>query len=193
MSAKKVENFTVIEEQGTEQFVEGLRTEKYVSGPKLVTGKEGMKLVGLKVVVDNKKYAPISKAISNLWKEFGCRIKEIKGAVNPRTCYGVDVDISSDKYGYFAGIEVSDIRKVPEGMEYMKIPASDYLMTTHKGSLHNVMETFENLNNLIGTGAASSYCKSPGKCGFMAFDNNRFTQGADSEVDVYVAVNQLAP
>ena len=96
MSAKKVENFTVIEEQGTEQFVEGLRTEKYVSGPKLVTGKEGMKLVGLKVVVDNKKYAPISKAISNLWKEFGCRIKEIKGAVNPRTCYGVDVDISSE-------------------------------------------------------------------------------------------------
>lgn len=63
-----------------------------------------------------------------LWDEFGARMGEIKGVINPRVAYGVEgnVDMASGEFDYLAAYEVAPNSPVPAGMTRWEVPAQTY-------------------------------------------------------------------
>lgn len=89
-------------------------------------------------------------SIREAWGEFEKRYKEIPNAVNPDACYGFE-DYSRDfdmnkggfpKYYYFASLEVTSVENLPEGAKSKQVPAADYAVFTHRGSISALPKVF---------------------------------------------------
>jgi AraC family transcriptional regulator len=68
--------------------------------------------------------------VSKLWNEFNSRYSEIEDKVLPCSSfgyesYGEDFHTTGD-FTYMAGVEVTSVDNIPEGMDYVEIPANKY-------------------------------------------------------------------
>ena len=92
--------------------------EKSEMEPKIVT-QPAMMVVGMSYYGKNK-----NNEISQLWREFGPRMKEVENIVE---CYGVCGEVEQDgAFKYVAGFEVSSIGDVPQGMVSWQVPEQTY-------------------------------------------------------------------
>jgi len=115
-----------------------------------------MYLVGLKTCfysVDSAKNN-IADKLPPLWSDFLGRINEIKNTVAGQ-CYGViqQTKEKTDHLEYFAAIEIKSspskndpekfITNIPDGMELISVPATQYAKFTHRGNIKNLNSTVD--------------------------------------------------
>jgi AraC family transcriptional regulator len=107
--------------------------------------REAFKVIGIERYTSNG-----IPSIREAWAEFGKRSQEIQNAVHPGV-YGIedysrDLDMNKGgfpKYYYIAGLEVSSIDNIPEGMKSKEIPAANYAVFTFQGPISALHEFFE--------------------------------------------------
>lgn len=106
--------------------------------------QKAMKIVGLKTEfysVGSEKNN-IGEKLPELWAGSMGRMSEIENTI-PGKCYGVirQINDESDLLEYFAGIEVSEISELSDGMQSIEIAAAKYAKFTHRGEIKNVDNT----------------------------------------------------
>lgn len=113
---------------------------------KQLENKSEIKLIGLSVRTNNKnEMNPQMAKISKLSSEFfGKNIaNQILNRKNPGTTFSVYREYDSDEYGdytYFVGEEVNSFENIPNGLEKLIIPASQYQkFTTSSGKMPDVV------------------------------------------------------
>ncbi|WP_394140204.1 GyrI-like domain-containing protein [Cytobacillus oceanisediminis] len=107
-----------------------------------------MKLAGFRVLCPGDQYIKeIPKAISLLNERSG----EIKHVLNPHQLVGAFFveESSQEEDGYWICFEVKEIEKVPTGMTSLVIPAQKYASLRHKGSNHEIGNSYSKLHGWI--------------------------------------------
>jgi AraC family transcriptional regulator len=75
------------------------------------------------------------------WARFGATLAALPGRVGQAE-YGVS-SMTEDGFDYLTGVEVSDPKKVPEGLRVLKLPAQRYAVFAHEGHVSAIPETCE--------------------------------------------------
>jgi AraC family transcriptional regulator len=78
----------------------------------------------------NIRTKPMAPEIPALWPRFVARIPEIENPVEKNVAYGVMRPLS-DALLYMAGIAVSELGRIPDGMESVAIPAGNYAVFSY--------------------------------------------------------------
>lgn len=162
-----------------ERTCEALKNEPYLMTKKSFT------VVGMTYFGSNQH-----DEIPDLWQVFIDRIKEIGDCVSPETTLGVcdhveDYDPKKSEFSYMACMEVDDGARIPNGMIMKRIPESQYVVFTHKGSTDNLEDTYRYIYSSYFFKSEFELAETPD---FELYDK-RFKPGeADSEMDIYVPV-----
>jgi AraC family transcriptional regulator len=92
-----------------------------------IVKKEAFTVVGMKYRGKNEH-----REIPQLWSVFIERIPMVKHIADPHVCYGVcdNEDESTGVFDYIAGLPVTDVSEIPEGMIHWEIPEQTYAMFT---------------------------------------------------------------
>lgn len=132
--------------------------------------------------------------IPALWETFGQFCEQIPGVLNPDTglgiCYFVDMaDMNDDTpFTYLAGMEVKPDQEVPEGMSFRDVPAAEYAVFEHIGSLVNLHDTYD---SIYGEWMPKSGYSRAEADDFELYDE-RFKYGApESVMEIWVPVIKL--
>jgi AraC family transcriptional regulator len=153
---------------------------------------EEMKIVGMeKTTTLNTSYIDIPK----LWENFCSRMHEINNVADKKTFYEVrkpDMNFSMDdfketsEFTEIAGLEVTTVDTMPEGMINVTIPAGKYAVFTHKGSPINLRQTYE---YIWGTWLPNSGYEADLRFDFELY-GERFKGAEDpeSEVDIHIPI-----
>ncbi|MGC9362707.1 MAG: GyrI-like domain-containing protein, partial [Candidatus Syntrophosphaera sp.] len=89
------------------------------------------------------------------------------------------------EYMYFAGVEVEDGMKVPEGAKIHKVPAGHYAVFEHRGDIASIGETYD---YIYGKWMYESGRKPARQDMFELYDE-RFEPGSgESVVEIWVPV-----
>ena len=107
--------------------------------PKFVT-LPAFNVVGMRYFGKNEH-----QEISDLWGKANQRMGEIRHVAS-QNAYGVCImlpDAPTGEFEYIAGLEVSQVEDVPDGMVVREVPASQYAVFTHLGSLEQLPATYE--------------------------------------------------
>jgi predicted transcriptional regulator YdeE len=154
------------------------RKEKKEMEPKIVT-RPAFTVVGMLYHGKNE-----NNEITQMWREFGPRMREIQHAVNPDVCYGVcSGPEEDDEFDYIAGFEVHSTRDIPEGMVSWEVPEQKCavfpctLPTIHQAYQH-AFETWL---------PQSGYQRTHGP-DFELYDENFDPQVKDSELSLYIPI-----
>jgi AraC family transcriptional regulator len=133
-------------------------------------------------------------SIREAWEEFDKRYKEIPNAVNDSQCYGFE-DYSRDfdmnkggfpKYYYIASLEVTDITNLPEGIKGREVPAADYAVFTHQGSIAALPQVF---GEIYGKWMpASGYKVDPAVSADFEFYPESVTDHENALVEIWVPI-----
>lgn len=151
-----------------------------------------MKIIGMeKTTTLNTSYIDIPK----LWEKFCSRMCEIKNAADNKTFYEVrkpDMNFSMDdfketsEFTEIAGLEVTSIDTIPEGMITVTIPAGKYAVFTHKGNPINLRQTYE---YIWGTWLPNSGYEADLRFDFELY-GERFKgmEDPESEIDIHIPI-----
>lgn len=139
-----------------------------------------------------------NQELQEVWAELGRRIDEIPHRKADRNWYGVcepleedvkDLDLINKAYEfrYLAGVEVTDVDFVPEGMTVWEIPKQEYAVFPHCGDVEKMGETYQAIY--------ASWLPESGHEAVFAHDfelyNEEFKPGeADSKCYIYVPVKK---
>ncbi len=87
--------------------------------------------------------------IPKLHQKFTGRISEIKNRIND-SAIGIFIDppnynYQTDKFQWIAGVEVTSMEDIPEGMEAVSFPANTYACTTYKGKKNQAYQAYDYL------------------------------------------------
>lgn len=145
--------------------------------------RDEIKLVGMmeRIIMPNN-------TIPQLWQEFNARFGEIKNKVENNSCYGVaDNMAESHSFDETVATEVSSFEDIPQGMITKIIPATKYLVFTHKGLLADgsLMKTYEKIYSEI---LPTLEFKIDNDFNFELYDERFKHDSEDSEFDIYVPV-----
>ncbi len=117
-----------------------LQQEPFIE-PIIVLNRE-FRIVGIKETVQ-----PGSSVIQSLWTDFALRKAEIDNSLNPCKLLGLCEympDLSEEsQFCYVAGVEVSSLDNIPQGMFSKNTPPSKYAVFAHKGSLNRLKTTYD--------------------------------------------------
>jgi AraC family transcriptional regulator len=81
------------------------------------------------------------QGIPNQWQQFVPYLGNIPGQVG-KTTYGVSFHFDSDSnFDYVSGVEVSDERELPAGLEHLRIGEQRYAVFTHAGHVAGIRST----------------------------------------------------
>ena len=153
---------------------------------------EEIKIIGMEKTTTLKtSYIDIPK----LWEEFCKRLCEIENIKNDKAFYEVrKPDLNFDmndftettEFTEIAGIEVSDVTNVPDGMVNIVIPDGKYAVFTHKGFAKDLRQTYE---YIWGTWLPNSDYEADLKYDFELY-GERFKgpDNKESEIDIYIPV-----
>lgn len=133
------------------------------------------------------------------WAEVGQRAGEIPYAKNDGNWYGMcepleedvkDLDLLNKAYSfrYLAGVEVTQVEEVPEGMTVWQIPTQEYAVFPHCGDVETMGETYQAIY--------ASWLPESGYEAVYAHDfelyNEEFHPGeSDSKCYIYVPVKKV--
>ena len=126
-----------------------------------------------------------NQEIPQLWGEFGPRVGEVKGVINPDVCYGIcdNFDESSGAFDYVAVLEVSDDATAPEGMVRWDIPAQTYAV--FECTLPTIGETFDHIHKTWFP--QSGYQRAPGP-EFELYDKDFDPNNPSSKMQIFIPV-----
>ena len=134
--------------------------------------------------------------IPKLWDSFIERASEIAGRLGPADiglCEAVANPAEKrhpDEFFYMAGVQVSQIDKVPPGMMVKTVPAGRYAVFTHKGTLDKLEHT---MNYIFGSWLAKSG-EELRDAPDLELYGERFKYGSeDSELEICIPVKSLDP
>lgn len=124
-----------------------LCSKHYRRGEKIMTPriehKESFTVVGLA-----GRFTMANNTIPQLWDEFNRKANQVKHAIHTAALgvcfYDANYDSCDDTpFTYMAGWAVSKVEDVPEGWSVREIPAADYAVFEHKGSLDTLNQTYD--------------------------------------------------
>ncbi|MFA5431902.1 MAG: GyrI-like domain-containing protein [Candidatus Paceibacterota bacterium] len=141
-----------------------------------------MKMVGVAVNTSTQN-AP--QDCMPTWMEFMKRFAEVTNSVNPQIMYGVSFVTNKENctFRYLAGVEVSEFGEVKEGLEQVEVPASIYLVFTHKGKLDTLGQTYGEIMYQV-----KSLGKEQKEFWIEYYDERYKNNSDDSEFDIWIAV-----
>ncbi len=88
-----------------------------------------------------------SGTLHKLWGEFMQRMAEIKHVAAPDKAYQVcvfeDANPEKEAYTFIAGLEVSDMTDLPDGMLAHTVPQAEYAVFEHLGTMDKMHQTYE--------------------------------------------------
>jgi AraC family transcriptional regulator len=106
-----------------------------------IVEKDAMTVIGLPCLTTLKE-----NKIPQLWNKFNQRKQEIKQRVDQHIVMGIS-EFSSNPYDnpftYLACVPVKEVLDIPKGMVTKTIPSMKYVVTTHKGRLDTLGDTFD--------------------------------------------------
>jgi len=139
-----------------------------------------------------------NQELKEIWAELGRRIAEIPHQKGDGNWYGLcesleedvkDLDLINKAYEfkYLAGVEVTAVDAVPEGMTVWEIPKQEYAIFPHCGDVEKMGETYQAIY--------ASWLPESGYEAVLAHDfelyNEEFKPGqADSKCYIYVPVRK---
>lgn len=150
--------------------------------PKIIQ-KEEFHVIGMEYYGDNK-----NGEIPAMWGEFINRIQEIPNRVNLNTygvCSPIEKMTDESKFFYIAGVEVTCIDQIPEGMVAKTVPAAQYAVFTHKGSPDKLGQTYE---YIMGTWLPNSGYKPMMSPDFEFYDHRFKPDSENSEMFIYYPI-----
>ncbi|SEN54377.1 GyrI-like domain-containing protein [Paenibacillus sp. OV219] len=111
-------------------------------------------------------------------------------------CYGLELyepqaGARSGQFTYMAGVQVSDLSALPQGVSGYTIPGGRYAVFTHVGSTELLGETFGYIYGEWLPASGETLREMNGTHSFdLEFYGPRFQEGrADSELQIYVPLN----
>ncbi len=161
---------------------------KYMQSPKIIT-KDTFRVLGVlcrSTMNDN--------TIPALWDKFHQICGDIPGVIQPGAALGIcyadeDVEMTPDTpFNYLAGMEVSMDTPVPAGMVDKVVPAAEYAVFEHIGSLDTLHDTY---SSIYGEWLPASNYERFGDIDFELYDE-RFRYGeAESVMEIWVPVKKV--
>lgn len=145
--------------------------------------KDAFHIVGLQL------HSSRASEIPALWEKLDKVHHRIRHKVSETVFLGVmePTGVNVEFY-YIAGMEVTKISDVPEGMVGKSFPASEYVVFTHKGSTETLQDTYQ---YIYGTWFPKQKCRRGKGPEFERYDDERFFGPMDpnSEIDIYIPIN----
>jgi len=108
--------------------------------------KESFRVIGISCLSTLR-----NNTIPALWDEFNKICGTIPGMVEPHTALGICYyekmeDMTEDTpFTYLAGMEVVSTQEAPAGLESRDVPAADYAVFEHQGSLDTLQQTYASI------------------------------------------------
>lgn len=104
--------------------------------PRLVE-REAFLVAGMQITTK-----PMTDEIPALWQKFAPRMAKVPNAAEPKVSYGVMQNFDQQKgtLEYMAGVSVSNLARVPDGMSSLEIPHNTYAV--FEASLSTIGEIF---------------------------------------------------
>jgi len=152
----------------------------------VITTIETVTVVGMEYHGQNK-----NKEITTMWGMFNQKCMAIPHLMGKRAAYGVcfsDADYgTTGMFRYVAGLPVTAVDAVPEGMTSCTVPAGQYAVFTHCGTLATLDKTFD---YIYGTWLPSSEYRLDAVRPDFEYYDERFTTGDDpaSKFDIYIPI-----
>lgn len=143
--------------------------------------KKEMKIIGIPVETNVQECISPKNKLPKIWEEFTKRMSEINDKVN-LSCLGVSFTKSTKdcSFTYICGIEVKEVKDIPEGMISVIVPESDYAVYTHKGPLKCLGETYAQATEEL-KGKEKSFW-------FELYDKRFKKDSEDSELEIWCAI-----
>ena len=152
----------------------------------VITTIDKVAVVGMEYHGQNK-----NKEITAMWGVFNEKCMVIPHLTGKRSAYGVcfsDADYgTTGMFRYVAGLPVTAVDAVPEGMVSCTVPAGRYAVFTHCGTLATLDRTFD---YIYGTWLPSSEYRLDATRPDFEYYDERFTTGDDpaSKFDIYIPI-----
>lgn len=176
----------------TDFFMELILTNKKgaIEMETKIVSKKSMTLIGIEKAVN---YKNTQNENHKIWSEFISRCKEIEAKVNPEIYYEVLSDTAYNlSFKAFFASEVNNVNSIPNGMIMKVIPASKYIVFTHKGAVISEKGSLlkDTYDYIYGKYIPNSNYELNGDFSFELFDSNRFNGPKDleSELDIYIPI-----
>ncbi len=140
-------------------------------------------VVGMEYIGKNE-----NEEVSVLWNNFIPRSSEIANACEPGVFYGVCSRIENSPDGswsYVAGVEVSCLDEIPEGMVGRTVPRSTYAVFVHRGHLAALGATW---SGIYHEWLPNSGYRPAADWAFECYDERFDAHSPFSELDVFVPI-----
>ncbi|TCT18254.1 AraC family transcriptional regulator [Melghiribacillus thermohalophilus] len=146
--------------------------------------KEAYHIVGLQM------HSSRAHEIPNMWDELDQVKDQIQHRVSQTIYLGVMEPTGVNvEFNYIAGVEVYELKDIPEGMVGKSFPANEYVVFTHRGTTETLQDTFQ---YIYGTWfPKNGYDRGNGP-EFELYDDARFfgPMNPDSEIDIYIPIKK---
>ena len=119
------------------------------------------------------------------WMNFMQKFGEVEKVTNPNIMYGVCFTKSKQDctFHYIAGVEVSEFGEAKDGFEQIDLPATTYLVFTHKGKLDTLGQTYDAImKETFNSG------KKQKEFWIEYYDERYDKESNDSEFDIWIAI-----
>lgn len=170
------------------------KKDQNVKGEKMLSPKMKTK-AAFRVIGKTCESTMKQNNIPALWDQFGKFNPQIPGILNPQAaigvCYFEEMDKMTDDtpFTYLAGMEVKPDQEAPEGMLARDVPAAEYAVFEHVGSLATLHETYD---AIYGEWMPKSGYSRAEADDFELYDE-RFKFGQpDSVMEIWVPIVRLA-
>ena len=148
--------------------------------------REAFLVAGLSMRCDQENKVQIPQ----LWQRFAPRIGSIPNQVGSLS-YGVCIDAAEtpEEFTYVAAVEVSSAEGLDEDLEHYEIPAADYAVFTHEGSLDFLQQT---MTYIFGPWLTESGYELAGTPDFELYDERFKPETVSGEMEIWVPVKPKA-
>jgi AraC family transcriptional regulator len=121
-----------------------------------------------------------------VWGTFMSRLSEIKNQKTEMVQFGVATQPNAETctMRYTACTEVDSATEIPEGMDIIELPESDYYVFTHKGKLDLLNQTYGDVMATMQT----SERKQKEDFWLEQYDDRYKVDSDDSEFDILVPI-----
>lgn len=132
------------------------------------------------------------EVINKCWSTLHSRMYEIKNRINTDIFYGFqdyskDFDIVNLSFNYAAAVEVNSLDYIPSGMVGKLIPASKYVVFTHKGAKRDISKVIRYIYNQWF--AEFEYELNDDVCGDFEYYNKDWDCNEHNcKVDIYIPI-----
>ena len=158
--------------------------------PRIVK-KDAIKMIGLMYFGDNKNWE-----IPKIWEEFMPLMKTVPNSLQANEAYGLcfytETTSKTGLFYYLAGLRVSSLEEIPIRLVGKTLPASEYAVFTHKGSLIGKSNTVKDTYKYAyGTWLPNSPYVNAYDYDFEFYDERfKGNDNPESEIDVYIPVRK---